>query len=108
MEKRQYKRFKTRQIVKVCGTLGVVSDISDSGIQLSTAYSPKNRTLDIAIDANGGMLSLTGIIQWVKWKKRMQSLNEMGVKIIDAPREYLNFVKKSIPVKKLVPESSKK
>jgi hypothetical protein len=99
MEKRHYKRFKTRQIVKVCGKLGVVSDISNSGIQLSTAYSPKNRTVDISIDANGGMINLTGIIQWVRWKKKLQSLNEMGVMIREAPREYLDFVKKSTPVK---------
>ena len=71
MEKRQYKRFKTRQIVKVCGKLGVVNDISDSGIQLSTAYSPKNRKLDISLDANGGVINLIGVIQWVKWKKQL-------------------------------------
>jgi hypothetical protein len=93
MEKRQYKRFKTRQIVKVSGKLGVVNDISNSGIQLSTAYSPKNRTLDISIDANGGVINLIGIIQWVKWKKQLQSLNEMGVMIEDAPLEYLKFVR---------------
>ena len=99
MEKRQYKRFRTRQIVKVCGKLGVVSDISNSGIQLSTAFSPKNRTVDISIDSNGGMINLTGIIQWVRWKKKVQSLNEMGVMIIDTPREYLDFVEKTTPVK---------
>ncbi len=97
MEKRQYKRFRTRQIVKVCGKLGVVNDISNSGIQLSTAYSPKNRKLDISIDANGGEINLVGIIQWVKWKKQLQSLNEMGVLIKDAPPEYLAFVNKSTP-----------
>ncbi|MGD2087117.1 MAG: hypothetical protein PVH61_13120 [Candidatus Aminicenantes bacterium] len=94
MEKRQDKRFKTRQIVKVCGKIGVVNDISNSGIQLSTAYAPKNRTLDISIDANGGEISFIGIIQWVKWKKQLQSLNEMGIIIKDAPLEYLDFVKK--------------
>jgi hypothetical protein len=51
--------------------------------------------LDISFDANGGVISLIGIIQWVKWKKRLQSLNEMGVMIKDAPPEYLEFVKKS-------------
>jgi hypothetical protein len=95
MDKRQYKRFKTRQIVKVCGKLGVVSDISNTGIQLSTSFSPKDRMLDISIEANGGEISLIGIIQWVKWKKQMQSLNEMGVAIKDAPPEYLDFVRKS-------------
>jgi len=95
MEKRNNIRFKTRQIVKVCGKLGVVNDISDSGIQLSTAYSPKDRLLDISLDANGGVINLIGIIQWVKWKKQLQSLNEMGVVIKDAPPEYREFVRRS-------------
>ena len=93
MEKRQYKRFKTRQIVKVCGKLGVVNDISDSGILLSTAYTPKERRLDISIDTNGRELNLIGVIQWVKWKKQLKSLNEMGVMIKNAPPEYLKFVR---------------
>lgn len=97
MEKRQSKRVKTRQIIKVNGKLGVVNDISNAGIQLSTAYSPTNRKLDISIDANGGEINLIGIIQWVKWKKQLQSLNEMGVMIKDAPPEYLDFVSKSTP-----------
>jgi hypothetical protein len=93
MEKRQNKRFKTRQIVKVCGKLGMVNDISDSGVQLSTSYSPKNRKIDISLDSNGGVINLIGIIQWVKWKKQLQSLNEMGIMIKNAPPEYLNFVR---------------
>jgi hypothetical protein len=71
----------------------VVNDISNSGIQLSTAYSPKNRKLDISIDANGGVINLIGFVQWVKWKKQLQSLNEVGVLIKDAPFEYLKFVR---------------
>jgi len=94
MEKREYKRYKTRQIVKVCGKLGVVNDISNSGILLSTAFSPKDRKLDISIDANGGEINLIGFVAWVKWKKQLKSLNEMGVMIKDAPPEYLEFVKK--------------
>lgn len=98
MEKRNNKRFKTRQIVKVCGKLGVVNDMSDSGIQLSTAYAPKDRMIDISLDANGGVINLNGIIKWVKWKKQLQSLNEMGVVIKDAPPEYLEFVRRSARV----------
>jgi hypothetical protein len=101
MEKRNNKRFKTRQIVKVCGKLAVVNDISDSGIQLSTAYSPKDRMIDITLDANGGVINLNGIVKWVKWKKQLQSLNEMGVVIKDAPPEYLEFVRKYTRIKDL-------
>ncbi|NIM16218.1 MAG: hypothetical protein GTO45_29790 [Candidatus Aminicenantes bacterium] len=94
MEKRKHKRFKTRQIAKICGKLGVVNNVSDSGIQISTALSPKNRKIDISFETNnGGNIQLMGIIQWVKWKKKLQSLNQMGVYIKDAPSEYLQFVK---------------
>lgn len=89
------KRFKTRHIVNVCGKLGVVNDISNSGIFLSTAYTPTDRKLDISIDTNGGRINLVGIIQWIKWKKQLKSLNEMGVMIKNAPPEYLEFVKKA-------------
>ncbi|UCH93251.1 MAG: hypothetical protein JSV88_23635 [Candidatus Aminicenantes bacterium] len=93
MEKRQEKRFKTRQIAKVCGKLGVVNDVSDKGLQISTVYSPKERKIDISFEAYGQTIDLMGVIQWVKWKKRLQSLNEMGIRIKDAPPEYLDFVK---------------
>ena len=94
MEKRKQKRFKTRQIAKICGKLGVVNDVSDSGIKISTALSPKIRKIDISFETNnGGNIEVMGIIQWVKWKKKLQSLNQMGVYIEDAPSEYLQFVK---------------
>lgn len=94
MEKRKHKRVKTRQIVKICGKLGVVNDVSDRGIQISTALSPKNRKIDISFETNnGGNIQLMGIIKWVKWKKKLQSLNQMGVYIEDAPSAYLQFVK---------------
>jgi hypothetical protein len=94
MEKRKHKRFKTRQIAKISGKLGMVNDVSDNGIQISTALSPKNRKIDISLETNnGGNIQIMGIIQWVKWKKRLQSLNQMGVYIQDAPFEYIQFVK---------------
>jgi hypothetical protein len=93
MEKRQYKRFKTRQIAKICGKLGVVNDVSDIGLQISTAFSPKSRRIDISFEAYGQVIKLLGIIQWVKWRKQIKALNEMGVLIKDAPSEYLDFIR---------------
>jgi hypothetical protein len=93
MDKRQNKRIKTRQIVKIGGKLGVVNDISDSGVQLSTAYSPQNRKINILIESAGKFIEITGIIQWIKKKQQVQALNEMGVVIKNAPPEYLYFVR---------------
>jgi len=92
MDKRKHTRFKTRQFAKVCGKLGVVNDISDSGVQISTAMSPTNRRVDISIETNGQLIQINGIIQWIKRKQRVQAFNEMGVVIRNVTPEFLQFV----------------
>ncbi len=71
----------------------MVNDVSDSGIQISTAVSPKTRKIDITFEARGRKIELMGVIQWIKRKQRLQTLNELGVTIKNAPPEYLSFVK---------------
>jgi hypothetical protein len=93
MEKRQCKRFKTRQIAKICGKLGVVNDISDKGIQISTAFAPKSRKIDVSLEMYGRMVNLMGIVQWAKMKQKLQSLNQLGIYITDAPPEFQQFVR---------------
>jgi hypothetical protein len=93
MEKRQFRRVKTRQIAKICGKLGVVNDVCDIGMQISTAVSPKKRKIDLSFEVFGQMIELIGMIQWVKWRKQLKSLNEMGVLIKNAPPEYLDYVR---------------
>ncbi len=93
MEKRKQKRIKIRQIAKIGGKLGVVNDISDNGIQVSTSLMPKSREIDISFEAYGKIIKFIGVIQWIKSKKKLQSLNEMGILVQDAPAEYTQFVK---------------
>ncbi len=94
MDKRQDKRFKTRQIVKIGGKLGVVNDISDSGIQLSTSLSPLTRKINILIEeSTGNFIEINGIIQWIKKKQQVQALNEMGVAIKNVSPEFRRFVR---------------
>jgi hypothetical protein len=92
MDKRKDKRFKTRQFAKVCGKLGVVNDVSDNGIQISTALSPKNRKVEISFESSGRMIQLMGVIQWIKRRQQVQALNELGVVIKSAPPEFLQYV----------------
>lgn len=93
MDKRQDKRIKTRQIVRIGGKLGVVNDISNRGVQLSTAYSPLNRKINFLIESSGRLIEVNGIIQWIKKKQQVQALNEMGVVIKNASQDYLDFVR---------------
>lgn len=92
MNKRKEQRFKTRHMVKVCGKLGVVNDISADGLQLSTSFSPDSRKVDIAFEVYGEMIQLVGVIQWIKRKRQLQAPNELGIVIKNAPPEYLQFV----------------
>lgn len=94
MDKRKHRRVKTRHLVKVCGKLGVVNDISSRGIQISTAFSPKTRKVDITFEDAGEVVSFLGIIQWIKRRQKVQALNEMGVSIRNAPPEFINFVQR--------------
>ncbi|MCP5050836.1 MAG: hypothetical protein GY940_26970 [bacterium] len=92
MDKRKNKRFKTRQFAKIDGKLGVVNDVSDTGVQISTALSPKTRKIDISIESAGDLIKMIGIIKWIKRKRSLQALNELGVIIKDAPPEFKRFV----------------
>lgn len=92
MEKRVQQRFKTRQMAKVCGKLGVVSDISYKGMQISTSLQPKSRKVDIILENSGHMIKLLGVIQWIRRRQRIQAPNLIGVIIKKAPPEYVSFV----------------
>jgi len=92
MDKRKERRYKTRQLVKVCGKLGVVNDVSAKGIQVSVALSPKNRKVDISLEINGRSIKLLGIIQWMKQRQKLQQPNELGIILQNAPPEYFAFV----------------
>ena len=92
MDKRQEKRYKTRQLVKVCGKMGVLNDVSFKGIQISTALVPESRQVDISFNVYGEVINLMGVIQWMKRKQTLRAPNEMGIILTDAPPEYLQFV----------------
>jgi len=92
MEKRRDKRYKTRQIAKVGGKLGVVNDVSSHGIQISTAFSPKERKIDISFELYGNMIQVIGIIRWIKWNQKLKALNQLGVIIENAPPEFKRFI----------------
>lgn len=92
MDKRKHRRVKTRQIVKVCGKLGVVNDISNRGVQISTAFSPKTRKVDITFEHAGEIIHFLGIIQWIKRRQKVQALNELGVSVRNAPPEFTSYV----------------
>lgn len=80
-------------MAKICGKLGVVNDVSDIGMQISSAYSPKNRNIDVSFEIYGKIVKIMGVIQWVSWRKQLKTVNDFGVMITEPPEEYLDFVR---------------
>ncbi len=92
MEKRKYKRIKTRQFAKICGKLGVLNDMSHGGVQISTSLMPKKRKVDISFEVQGKLVMLDGSVQWIRRKSSLNSLNKLGVLIENPSLEFRQFV----------------
>jgi hypothetical protein len=94
MDKRATKRIKTHQLARVAGKLGVVKNVSDDGLQVATGVLPKSRKIDISLELNGEEVIIKGIVQWFRRKSSLQDLNELGVRVKEAPPQYQHFVAK--------------
>lgn len=92
MDKRNNKRVKTHQLVRVCGKMGVVNNISGSGLQVATALLPKSRKVDVCFDAFGEEITVLGTVQWFRRKTSLQELNQLGIIVKNAPSQYYQFV----------------
>ena len=92
MEKRVSKRVKTHQLARVCGKMGVVHNLSSRGLEVSTAFLPKSRKIDISFDISGKEVTITGTVQWLRRKNSLRSLNQLGIFVKDAPIQYYQFV----------------
>jgi len=92
MDKRNNKRVKTHQLVRVCGKMGVVNNISDNGLQVATALLPKSRKVDVSFEAFGEEITVLGTVQWFRRKSSLQELNQLGIIVKNAPSQYYRFV----------------
>jgi len=92
MDKRRKKRIKIHQLARVGGKMGVMNNVSNEGLQVSTALLPENRKIDICFEAFGEEITVRGVVQWFRRKTSLQSLHELGVIVKDAPPRYYQYV----------------
>lgn len=92
MDKRVTKRIKTHQLARVCGKMGVVNNMSDTGMQIATAVLPKTRKVDVSFEALGQEISIVGMVQWFRRKNSLQNLNQLGVVLSETPQTYRRLV----------------
>lgn len=79
-------------MAKIGGKLGVINDVSDSGLLMSTNFAPKNKKVDVSIELNGQTINIPGLIQWVKWKHQTQDIYQVGIYLTQVPPEFTHFV----------------
>jgi hypothetical protein len=92
-DQRRQKRIKTRVMVKVDGKSGIISDFSETGLQISTNSLPSKKKVNIVFEVKGNQISLDAVIQWIKRKYSLRNSLLIGCSIENAPVEYYKFLK---------------
>lgn len=96
MLKRNRERIPSNINVKFCCCVtdyysGIATNISENGMFISTQMCfPLDTQLDILILSNKDMLTVPVKIRWVRKSKDIY--DGIGVEILDAPKQYLEFV----------------
>jgi threonine dehydrogenase-like Zn-dependent dehydrogenase len=94
MDKRTNTRVKTHQLARVCGKMGVVNNMSLKGLQVATALLPKTRKVDVSFEALGKEITVNGTVQWFRRKTSVNSLNQLGIVVKDAPIQYYQMLER--------------
>lgn len=92
MERRKHKRIRKNMILKVNNKPGSLIDISRSGLRLSSVLTRTPRQVDIALKADNRIFNIHGDIQWMRNGNETARSTELGVRVLDPPREYRQFL----------------
>lgn len=92
MEKRINKRVKTHQLARICGKMGVINNISNSGLHVSTSILPKTRKVDICFETPAEEIVILGTVKWFQRKNSLHHLNQLGIVVKNAPPEFYEMV----------------
>ena len=99
-EKRGEKRIKKKLLLNINGEdfveLAITSDISKNGLFIESAnILPLNKEIVVLLKTEEDLFDLTCEVKWIKRPSKLffkDKKGGMGVKIIEAPVEYLNYV----------------
>jgi Tfp pilus assembly protein PilZ len=74
----------------------VLSDMSKKGLSIRTEHVlPCYKVIDLIIEINNNPIQVNGSVRWVNEniEKPEDGLNEMGILLINPPKEYLGYLK---------------
>jgi hypothetical protein len=91
-ERRRHKRIEIKSMIQVNGETALISNISRSGMKLSSPQPPKLPEIDIILDNDEKVMRLKGRICWVSGRRTFSNLVDFGVEITAAPPEYYALI----------------
>lgn len=92
-DRRLFNRIRQKSIVKVNENEGFLIDFSEDGLGISVSNIPSEKEIKIKLILDKIEFLLKGEIIWEGWNKSYSELSDIGVKLIDPSKEYINFVK---------------
>jgi len=92
-ERRSFNRIFQNSIVIINDTEGFLIDLSENGLGISVARKPSEQAINIKLILDSTEYLLTGEIIWEGWNKKYSEFTDIGIKLIDPPADYINFVK---------------
>ncbi len=94
MERRNFNRIRQKSFLIVNGIEGFLIDLSEDGLGVSISQKPVEEEIKITLILDKTEFILTGEIAWEGWNKKYPELSDIGIKLKDPPKEYVEFVKK--------------
>lgn len=92
MDKRKDKRVKKRLMAKINNKAAVLVDISRTGFKISTAVLPRNRSVDVTVQAGNQTFDLKGYTCWINQKITAPRMYDLGISVKEASTEYYQFL----------------
>lgn len=91
-DRRGSVRIKKRIMLRVNSRPGILLDLSQAGMRISTSMVPVSRSVRIQFQAGGTEFDLDGYILWINKKYAVQNLKEMGILIQNRPEPYSRYL----------------
>ncbi len=94
-EERVKKKYMVNLIDEGVDALALTKDLSKSGINISAEVElPAKREITLSIAVPGEIFQVKGEVMWCKdsGDEKNNVPESIGIKIVEAPPEYLNFV----------------
>jgi hypothetical protein len=98
-EKRAHKRIDIKMMVKVNRETAMLFNISKFGMKLASPFAPKTPGIDVTLDNGEKVFEMKGAVRWVSSKHSFSNLVDFGVEILEAPREYYQFIDELLAAK---------